>query len=58
MKSIQELSSLISDELSSIKYPKTHSSLYEPIEYILGLGGKAYASNFGFNGLSIIWQEY
>jgi|TARA_B110000967_G_scaffold206435_1_gene253138 geranylgeranyl diphosphate synthase type II len=40
MKSIQELSSLISDELSSIKYPKTPSSLYEPIEYILDLGGK------------------
>ena len=40
MKSIQELSSLISGELSSIKYPKTPLSLYEPIEYILDLGGK------------------
>ena len=40
MKSIQELSSLISGELSSIKYPKNPLSLYEPIEYILDLGGK------------------
>ena len=40
MKSIQELSSLISGELNCIKYPKTPLSLYEPIEYILDLGGK------------------
>jgi len=40
MKSIQELSKLISDELGRIEYPKTPSLLYEPIDYILGLGGK------------------
>ena len=40
MKSIQELSALISDELGKIEYPKNPSSLYEPIDYILGLGGK------------------
>ena len=40
MKSIQELSALISDELGKIEYPKTPSLLYEPIDYILGLGGK------------------
>ena len=40
MKSIQELSALISDELSRIEYPKNPSLLYEPIDYILGLGGK------------------
>tara|TARA_B110000459_G_scaffold138561_1_gene151154 strand:+ start:953 stop:1918 length:966 start_codon:yes stop_codon:yes gene_type:complete len=40
MKSIQELSELISDELGRIEYPKTPSLLYEPIDYILGLGGK------------------
>jgi len=40
MKSIQELSALITDELSRIEYPKTPSLLYEPIDYILGLGGK------------------
>jgi len=40
MKSIQVLSALISDELSRIEYPKTPSLLYEPIDYILGLGGK------------------
>ena len=40
MKSIQELSKLISDELERIEYPKNPSSLYEPIDYILGLGGK------------------
>ena len=31
---------LISDELGRIEYPKTPSLLYEPIDYILGLGGK------------------
>ena len=40
MKSIQELSALVSDELDRIEYPKTPSLLYEPIDYILGLGGK------------------
>ena len=40
MKSIQELSALITDELGRIEYPKTPSLLYEPIDYILGLGGK------------------
>jgi len=40
MKSIQELSALISDELGRIEYPRTPSLLYEPIDYILGLGGK------------------
>ena len=40
MKSIQELSALIRDELGRLEYPKTPSSLYEPIDYILGLGGK------------------
>jgi geranylgeranyl diphosphate synthase, type II len=40
MKSIQELSELISDELGRIEYPKTPSLLYEPIDYILALGGK------------------
>jgi geranylgeranyl diphosphate synthase type II len=40
MKSIQELSALITDELGRIEYSKTPSLLYEPIDYILGLGGK------------------
>jgi geranylgeranyl diphosphate synthase type II len=40
MKSIQELSALISEELVRIEYPETPSLLYEPIDYILGLGGK------------------
>ena len=40
MKSIQELSAIISEELVRIEYPKTPASLYEPIDYILGLGGK------------------
>jgi geranylgeranyl diphosphate synthase type II len=40
MKSIQELSALFTDELGRIEYPKTPSLLYEPIDYILGLGGK------------------
>jgi len=40
MKSIKELSSIINDALDSIKYPKTPSLLYEPIDYILSLGGK------------------
>jgi len=40
MKSIQELSALISDELGRVEYPKNPSLLYEPIDYILSLGGK------------------
>ena len=40
MKSIQELSALITDELGRVEYPKTPSLLYEPIDYILALGGK------------------
>ena len=40
MKSIQELSALISDKLGRIEYPENPSLLYEPIDYILGLGGK------------------
>ena len=40
MKSIQELSALVSDELGRIEYPKNPSLLYEPIDYILALGGK------------------
>ena len=40
MKSIQELSVVISNELGKIEYPKNPSLLYEPIDYILGLGGK------------------
>ena len=40
MKSIQELSAIISDELVSIEYPETPSLLYEPIDYIIDLGGK------------------
>ena len=40
MKSIQELSALIRDELGKLEYPKNPSSLYEPIDYTLGLGGK------------------
>jgi len=40
MKSIQELSALISNELGRIEYPENPSLLYEPIDYILGLGGK------------------
>ena len=39
MKSIQELSALITDELGRVEYPKTPSLLYEPIDYILALGG-------------------
>jgi len=40
MKSIQELSALINDELVKIEYPENPSLLYQPIDYILSLGGK------------------
>jgi geranylgeranyl diphosphate synthase type II len=40
MKSIQELSALVSDELSKTEYPNEPALLYQPIEYILSLGGK------------------
>ena len=40
MKSIQELSTLIIDKLGEIEYPENPSALYQPIDYILALGGK------------------
>ena len=40
MKSIQELSALISDKLGEIEYPENPVALYQPIDYILALGGK------------------
>jgi len=40
MKSIQELSALIIDKLGEIEYPENPSALYQPIDYILALGGK------------------
>lgn len=40
MKSIQELSVLVSKEIANIEYPSNPSLLYQPIDYILSLGGK------------------
>jgi len=40
MNSIDELRTLVEQELLNLKYPKNPSDLYEPIEYILSLGGK------------------
>ena len=40
MKSIDELRTLLEQELYSLKYPSSPSDLYSPIEYILSLGGK------------------
>ena len=40
MKSIDELRTLVEQELYSLKYPNSPVDLYSPIEYILCLGGK------------------
>tara|TARA_B100001248_G_C27368034_1_gene450100 strand:+ start:527 stop:1492 length:966 start_codon:yes stop_codon:yes gene_type:complete len=40
MKSIDELRTLVEQELNALKYPSSPVDLYSPIEYILSLGGK------------------
>tara|TARA_Y100000385_G_scaffold187139_1_gene193422 strand:- start:3048 stop:4013 length:966 start_codon:yes stop_codon:yes gene_type:complete len=40
MKSIDELRTLVEQELYGLKYPNSPADLYSPIEYILSLGGK------------------
>ncbi len=40
MKSIDQLRTLVEQELLSLKYPSTPADLYAPIDYILSLGGK------------------
>lgn len=40
MKTIPELQELIKSEIDQITYPSQPSNLYEPISYILSLGGK------------------
>ena len=40
MKSIDELRTLVEQEIYDLKYPHTPADLYLPIEYILSLGGK------------------
>ena len=40
MRSISTLQSIINEELSNINFPSDPSNLYDPISYVLGLGGK------------------
>ena len=40
MKSIQELQLLIQEELKTIYFPTTPKNLYDPIKYVMGIGGK------------------
>ena len=40
MKSIDELRTLVDQELCGIKYPSSPADLYSTVEYILSLGGK------------------
>lgn len=40
MQTISELSAVIEGALSKINYPTFPEKLYEPIDYVLGLGGK------------------
>lgn len=40
MKSIQEISALIQNGIREIDFPDQPSGLYEPLQYILALGGK------------------
>ena len=40
MRTISEYSQIIETELRSLSLPKDPSSLYEPVKYMMGLGGK------------------
>jgi len=40
MQNLEELQFLIEQELGKINYPNSPKQLYQPIEYVLGLGGK------------------
>ena len=40
MKSLEELQLIFEKELAKINYPETPKELYQPIDYMLGLGGK------------------
>jgi len=40
MKTLKELQQLIADAVDGLKYPASPAELYEPISYILSLGGK------------------
>ena len=40
MKSIQELQLLIQEELKTIYFPANPKNLYDPIKYVMGIGGK------------------
>ena len=40
MKSLSELQSLFGEQLSAFAFPKNPATLYEPMEYILSIGGK------------------
>jgi len=40
MYTFSQLSTIIEEELGKIVYPKTPQKLYQPIDYVMGLGGK------------------
>ena len=40
MKSLSELQSLFEEQLSAFAFPTTPATLYEPMQYILSIGGK------------------
>ena len=39
MKNFLELRELIEDQIKDISYPQNPKNIYEPIKYILSLGG-------------------
>ena len=40
MQTFSQLSEIIEAELGKIVYPKTPQKLYQPIDYVMDLGGK------------------
>jgi geranylgeranyl diphosphate synthase type II len=40
MQTLSQLSAIIEGELGKISYPNSPSKLYQPIDYVIGLGGK------------------
>ena len=49
MKSLQELQILIQKELNTINFPIEPKNLYDPIKYVLDIGGKneTYSHTYG-----------
>ena len=58
MISFSELHEIIEKELADLYYPSTPKNLYDPIKYVLNIGGKKNSTNFDVIISSIIFKSY